>query len=133
MKQGRRWVVAAGLIAALELVFSAVPWIERLTEDRTRNLGSGVTVTVPSELGSIYGDILFSAMVGLAGVAIIAGLYLLNRQPPWAPVLILMGLAPATVAGAVFFWFPLMWLVTALAIVAVVGVARERADAAVAT
>lgn len=122
----RIWLmVGAGLIAALELWLAVVVWIERITEDRTRDLGSGVTVTVPSDLGPVWGDVLFSAATAAAGVAIVTGLYQLNRRPQLARNLILAGLAPATLAGAVFFWFPPFWLITAVAIAAMVGVVRE--------
>ena len=128
MRERTWWTIGAGLIAALELVFSVGVWVDRLTEDRTRDLGGGVTVTVPSEFGPVWGDILLTGGVALAPLAIIAGLFLRNRQPDRARGLLLAGLAPAAVAGVVFFWFPPMWAVSALAIAIFVAVARHRID-----
>lgn len=122
----RTWlIVGAGLIAVLELMLAAAVWIERLLEDRTRDLGNGVIVTVPSEFGPLWEDIIFTGIAGLAGVAIIAGLYLLGRRPQRGRNLLLAGLAPATLAGAVFYWFPPFWVITPVAIAAMVGAARE--------
>ncbi len=132
MKQPAWWAIGAGLIAVLELVFSVGIWVERLSEDRTRDLREGVTVTVPSEFGPIYGDILLTGAVTLAAVAVIAGLYLRRRQPNRARGLLLAGLAPAVAAGAVFFWFPPFWVISAVAIAVMVRVVREGADAPVA-
>ncbi len=132
MRQRTWWTLGAGLIAVLELVFSAGIWIERLTEDRTRDLGNGVTLTVPSELGPVWGAILVTGAVALAASAIFAGLYLRRRRPEPARALIVVGLVPSVLSGVVFFWFPPMWLISAVAIAVVVGVSRSDMRAPVA-
>jgi hypothetical protein len=132
MKQRTWWTIGAGLIAVLELVFAVGVWVDRLTEDRTRELGGGVTVTVASEFGPVWGDVLLTGVVALAAAGIIAGLYLHDRQPGRARALLLAGLAPAAVAGAVFFWFPPMWVVSILAIALIVRIARDGAGVSVA-
>lgn len=130
MKQRTWWTWGAGLIAALELAFSAGIWIERMTEDRTRNLGSGVTITVPSEFGPVWGDVLLTGVVALAAGAIVAGLSLRMRRPERARRLLLAGLVPAAAAGVVFFWFPPFWGVSLLAIALIVQTARTEAPVA---
>jgi hypothetical protein len=125
MKRHTWWTIGAGLIAVLELVFSVGLWVDRLTEDRTRDLGNGVTFTVPSEFGPVWGDILLTGGVALAAAAIIAGLHRRNSQPDRSRSLLVAGLAPAALAGVVFFWFPPFWGVSVLAVALIVRVGRD--------
>ena len=131
MRRGSWWVIGAGLIAVLELVFSIGVWVDRLTEDRTRDLGSGVSVTVPSEFGPVWGDILLTGAVAIAAVAIVTGLYLRHRQPERAQTLLIVGLVPGVLAGVVFFWFAPFWAVSIVALALIVRVARHEVGAPV--
>lgn len=55
--------------------------------------------------------------VGAAGVvAIVAGLRTMKDRPRFAAWLLVVGLIPAIASGFVFFWFPPMYAVSALAI-----------------
>ena len=123
MKLRSWWVVAAGAIAALELVFAVGVWVDRLTEDRTRELGNGVTVTVPSEFGPLLGDILLTGVVALAAVAIVMGLATRHLEPVRAQKLLVIGLIPGVGAGVVFFWFAPFWVVSIVAVALIVRIA----------
>ena len=120
------WLVIAGAIALLEFVLAFGIWIERLTEDRTRELGSGVTVTVPSEFGPLYGDILLTGAVALAGIALVAGISLWSRNPDRAKTLLTLGLVPGVLAGMVFFWFPPFWVVSVVSVILLIALGRDR-------
>ena len=97
------WRWAIGLIAVLESVFvveAAAALIfgpgreNRSTLDAVVTLGVAVT----------------------AVTALIAGLRLMRSRPRLAARLLVVGLLPAIASGVMFFWFPPMYLVSAIAI-----------------
>ena len=66
------------------------------------------------------------ALVPVTGAAVlIVGLALLTSQPRLAAVLLTVGLLPVALAGAIFFWFPPMWVVSLLGIYLIAKVLME--------
>ena len=124
LKREHWWLATAALIAGVELFVTGGIWFDRLTDD-TVELYEGVAVRVPNDLGPVYGDVLFTGVVGLAAVAIIAGLYFRSTRAERGHRLMLAGLVPAALAGIVLFWFPPFWVLSVVAIAVMVRVSRE--------
>lgn len=124
------WVVAAAALAGLELFVVAGTWIERFSTEKV-TLYQGVTVELPSQTGPLWGIVLGTGAIVLAAAAVLGGLYLRAKRPAQSRRLILAGLAPAALAGVVFFWFPPMWVVSLMAVAVMVRVSREALGAPV--
>jgi len=99
------WLVAAALVGGFEIFFAVAILFDRTDEP---------------DPGPLYGTILLSIAAAAAGIAILAGLAMRSSQPARARTLMIAGLAPAALAGVVFFWFPPFWLLTALAVTLIV-------------
>ena len=97
------WKWAIGLIALLESVFvveaSAALIFGPGREDRS-TVDAVVTLAVAS----------------MALAALVVGLRMMRSVPRAAAWLLLIGLLPAIASGLMFFWFPPMYLVSAIAI-----------------
>ena len=66
------------------------------------------------------------ALVPITGaVLLVVGLALLTSQPRPAAVLLMVGLLPVALAGAILFWFPPMWGVSLLGIYLIAKVLME--------
>jgi hypothetical protein len=103
------WKWAIGVFAAFQGVF-AVEWAIGIFVDSDR--------AVPV--------LIAEAAVPFVGVtALVVGLRLLNRKPKAAAILLTIGLLPVALAGALFFWFPPMWLVSVFGIYLIVRVYME--------
>jgi len=103
------WKWAIGMFAAFQAVF-AVEWAIGIFVDSDR-----ATSVLIAE-----------AVVPIVGVTtLIVGLRLLNSKPKAAAILLTIGLLPVALAGALFFWFPPMWLVSVLGIYLIVKVFME--------
>lgn len=69
---------------------------------------------------------LIDALIPITGaLVLIIGLSLLTSQPRAASVLLTVGLLPVALVGAIFFWFPPMWVVSLLGIYLIVKVVME--------
>lgn len=97
------WKWAIGLIAVLESVFVVEATAALIfgpgREDRS-TLDAAVTLGIAA----------------VAVAALIVGLRVLASRPRAAAWLLLIGLLPAIASGVMFFWFPPMYLVSAIAI-----------------
>ena len=112
------WLIVAALIAGFEIFFAVGIQVDR----------SGL-----DDPGPLDGDILLSLATAGAALAILAGILLRSSQPRRSSMLMTIGLAPAALAGIVFFWFPPFWGLTALAVTLMVKVYRasnERSEPA---
>jgi hypothetical protein len=118
------WLAGAILIAGLEILLILGIWIDRLT-DNTVVLSNGTVLAVPSEAGPLYGDVLLTGAIAAGAAAILAGLYLRSTRRSRGHLLMVTGLVPAAAAGVVFFWYPPMWAVSALAVAVIVRTIGE--------
>jgi len=106
------WKWAIGLFGVLQGVFLFEASLGLISGDADVGLTFGVRVAefaVP--------------LVTVLGVFL--GLRMLNERPRAASVLLTIGLLPVALAGAVFFWFPPMWLVSVFGIFLIVKVFME--------
>jgi len=116
------WLGVAALMAGLQLVLGVGIWVDKLVTDTTRV--NGVVVDLPDKALLVWGDILLTSLTVLATAAIVAGLYLRSRRPERSRRLIMIGVLPSVLIGAVFFWFPPFWIVSGAAIAVVVRASK---------
>jgi hypothetical protein len=103
------WKWAIGVFAAFQMVF-AVEWVIGIFADSDRGVSA----------------LIAEAVVPIVGVTtLVVGLRLLNSKPKAAAILLTIGLLPVALAGALFFWFPPMWLVSVLGVYLIVKVFME--------
>ncbi|MDH3605970.1 MAG: hypothetical protein OER12_03130, partial [Acidimicrobiia bacterium] len=124
LKRTTWWLATAAVIAGTYLTVAVGLWVDRLIPD-TVTLSNGRKVRLPSE--PLLGDILFTGIVAALGVVLILGILKYSTNPRRGRLLMLVGLIPAAASGAVFFWFPPFWILTALAVVVIVRLAVEPA------
>ena len=117
------WLAVAVAIAGLELVIAVGIWVDKLIKDTV--LVNGTEVELPGEALLVWGDIALTAVLALAAIAIIAGLYRRTSEPDRSRWLMATGLVPAALIGVVFFWFPPFWIVSGAAIAVIARIATQ--------
>jgi len=102
------WLITVSLIAALYVVIS---------------VGIGFDQSGGAEL--LFGDLLLALVVTAAAGALIMGMWLRSTRPQLGNGLLIAGLIPAALSGAVLFWFPPFWVLTVLGMWLISKAVRE--------
>lgn len=99
------WVSLAVVLAGLQIVFA-------------------IGIGLDSEASATERLVIFSVWVGSASLVILGAQQRPQHQRR-GDVLIALGVVPAVTGGIIFFWFPPLWLTTAVGLVAMVSSIRD--------